>query len=1001
MNKAIKKFWGVGLIVIMLASMIVMPASVSADDNAWVTYPGPSTVTYVVAAGSNVADIATQGAGANVYVVTGAGSGDWALTPNAAGDTANNQYVYKSTNSGASWAKTSANSSALGFAPTMVAVAPDDASRIAVSDGTGTNLKVSVNGGTTWSQIGPVVIAGTTNGLGTAANTVYDLTISPTRLGANYVTVCGTDNVSGNGAVFYYNLGAVVGQAWAEKNPPASTVVTAVAYSPNFLSDLTFTALTASTTAENVTLQVRNFNQSAATDIWNPADYTGYPMTVVHSAAGIATVKGSMALDPAYLGGESTLMNVFVGLDTDDDTIDGIYRVTSSSRNIYGAGIYSVAYDGTTLVAGSTTSTAVLRSLDPMGSSPTVTGTSSLKSPGGSVAGLTSTVVAFVGTNVAAGCTGFNSAFALSRSSGAAFNDVSMVDLGTTTVSGDIASSADGAKMYLFTTDNTYGSLWLKTTAWERVTSFADTADFIVRLAPANPDAIYVGAVGGTKVFFSKDVQSRFFQRTCSTTVKDMAVESDDVAYVLNATGGVAKSTNDGFIWSAVPVSTKLTDGYSIVSVATNVLFVGGGAAGKVAYSTDGGTTWTALVYNPTGANIMVIPDAAYATNSIIYAIGNTAGGYLQTWTIGSTATAWTNVGVTTIDAAQTASGLAMVSGNIYLVSANTTASTLYQYIPSVRAWSNVTVAAQLSASASPNGLETTTATGAIKLWALKAATNTIYQVVDTIGVAGPVITGPADKTSVTASNGVSNVVILTWNRVANATTSTVQVAFDTAFTQTLTTYTVNFPTLNQVVARDALVAGTTFYWRVRASLPLNSPYSEVRSLTVQALPASVPAISSPTNGASILSQSPAFSWTPVTGTTKYDFQLSTTPTFGTTVLTDQPASSGTLVPVTIKLDQGKQYFWRVRALEPVVGDWSAVANFIVALPATTTAPVVITQVPAPVITIPAAPSVPAITLAPAPVNQIAPSYIWAIIIIGGILVIAVIVLIVRTRRSV
>jgi trimeric autotransporter adhesin len=398
----------------------------------------------------------------------------------------------------------------------------------------------------------------------------------------------------------------------------------------------------------------------------------------------------------------------------------------------------------------------------------------------------------------------------------------------------------------------------------------------------------------------------------------------------------------------------------------------------------------------------MVVADAAYATNSIIYALPATAGAYVQTWTIGSTATAWTNVGATTTNANEVPAGLAIVGGNIYALSANATSSTLYQYIPSVRAWANVIVAANLQSAASPNSLETSTSTGALKLWAVKAtASATIYQVVDTIGVAGPVITGPADKTSVTASNGVSNVVILTWNRVANATTSTVQVAFDTAFTQTLTTYTVNFPTLNQVVARDALVAGTTFYWRVRASAPLNSPYSEVRSLTVQALPASVPAISSPTNGATILSQSPAFSWTPVTGTTKYDFQLSTTPTFGTTVLTDQPASSGTLVPVTIKLDQGKQYFWRVRALEPVVGDWSAVANFIVAVPATTTAPVVITQVPAPVITIPAAPSVPAITLAPAPVNQIAPTYIWAIIIIGAILVIAVIVLIVRTRRSV
>jgi hypothetical protein len=62
----------------------------------------------------------------------------------------------------------------------------------------------------------------------------------------------------------------------------------------------------------------------------------------------------------------------------------------------------------------------------------------------------------------------------------------------------------------------------------------------------------------------------------------------------------------------------------------------------------------------------------------------------------------------------------------------------------------------------------------------------------------------------------------------------------------------------------------------------------------------------------------------------------------------------------------------------------------------------VVEQVPPPVINIPAPPPAQEIVIPPAPTpEEIAPGYIWAIIIIGAVLVIAVIVLIVRTRRTV
>jgi len=852
-----------------------------------------------------------------------------------------------------------------------------------------------------------------------------DLTISPTRLGSNYVTVVGNDTTGP--AVWYYNVGAVVGQAWTRKAVPQAVNADAVAYSPNFVSDLTMEVV--SDNATHVALQVYSF----ASATWNSADYTGYPVNVLTDAAFTGVTKASLALDPAYLGGEDTLRNTFIGLTLTGDTngVSGIYRVlNTSSKNLGGGNIWDVAYDGTTLVAGKMDSTTVSRSLDAMGSSPSVSGTSTLKSPGGSVATLGRTTVGFVGTNVAAGCVGPNSAFAISRSSGAAFNDVSFVDVVNTTIAGtDMGVSADGAKLYWAWTDSTYNivSLWLKTSAWERILSVASTSGYIVRLSPTNPDVIYLAERNGTKVYFSQDVQSRWFSRTSSQAITDLAVEADAVAYVLNAAGGVVKSSNQGFIWDSTAKTTGLAGGYTITSVSPNVVLVGG-TNGKVAYSTDGNATWTvigAAIAN--GAlNTIVIPAADYATSNTIYAASTTPGLSMYKWTIG-TSTAWAGVTNTSpLVATEGVFGMDIANGTLYAVTYDgvTQNSTLKQYIPSVGAWASSMAPAYVgaafsepvvlgAASASNNALYASFTATSNGLWALKSGVGTqaIYMFNDTLAAAGPALSGPPDKASVAINpnTAASDVVVLTWNRVANGTASTVQLAYDSAFTQTLAVTGSPFanPNYNAVIGQGnngvTLSAGKTYYWRVRQSAPVNSPWSEVRSFTVQPMAAAVPGINSPANGGTITATRPAFSWSPVTGTTLYDFQLSTGPAFATFVIKEQSSTAGYLTPTTVTLTPGTQYFWRVRAAAPIVGDWSTVADFVVAVPVTTTQapPVTITQVPAPTFTIPAPSPAPTYTLAPPEVKEIAPTYIWAIIIIGGILVIAVIVLIVRTRRSV
>ncbi|MFC2067310.1 hypothetical protein ACFLUO_09770 [Chloroflexota bacterium] len=200
---------------------------------------------------------------------------------------------------------------------------------------------------------------------------------------------------------------------------------------------------------------------------------------------------------------------------------------------------------------------------------------------------------------------------------------------------------------------------------------------------------------------------------------------------------------------------------------------------------------------------------------------------------------------------------------------------------------------------------------------------------------------------------------------------------------------------------------GTTYYWRVRTSQagPIYSPWSEVRSFTIEPGVAAVPKILSPANGSTGASRTPSFSWEPVTGATEYQFKLARNVALDAPLIDVKVKNTG--FAIVLELDHDTTYYWSVKPVSPVEGDWSAIGNFTVkeapVAEKPEAPPVVIQQMPAPIINIPAPPPAQEIIIPPAPAAPapIAPAYIWAIIVIGAVLVIAVIVLIVRTRRAV
>ena len=133
-----------------------------------------------------------------------------------------------------------------------------------------------------------------------------------------------------------------------------------------------------------------------------------------------------------------------------------------------------------------------------------------------------------------------------------------------------------------------------------------------------------------------------------------------------------------------------------------------------------------------------------------------------------------------------------------------------------------------------------------------------------------------------------------------------------------------------------------------------------------------------------VIVENTPFAWDPVMGATSYLLQISTDSGFAT-ILAEVTSDAEHLV-LGITLDYSEAYYWRVRAVTAT--GFSTWVSSIFTTEAEPVATVIVEEGAAPQITL----------TVPSPET---PAYIWAIIVVGGILTLAVIILIVRTRRVV
>jgi photosystem II stability/assembly factor-like uncharacterized protein len=237
--------------------------------------------------------------------------------------------------------------------------------------------------------------------------------------------------------------------------------------------------------------------------------------------------------------------------------------------------------------------------------------------------------------------------------------------------------------------------------------------------------------------------------------------------------------------------------------------------------------------------------------------------------------------------------------------------------------------------------------------------------------------------------------VTIAWEEMAGATGYQYQMAIDPAF-KTLIPPGCGF-TSSLAVGSIELNPNTTYYWRVRVAAessligaPLISPWSETWKFKT-AIGASMarPALQAPWPGEPDVSLSPTFEWSGIEWADVYEYELALDPTttaggyftepLVALVGTDSLVSTAWKCDIT--LDYETRYYWHVKAIGVDTDTpWSDVGTF------TTMGVPAEAPTAQPPITIP-------------PTQEITPAWIWAVVIIGAILVIAVIVLIVTTRR--
>jgi hypothetical protein len=473
--------------------------------------------------------------------------------------------------------------------------------------------------------------------------------------------------------------------------------------------------------------------------------------------------------------------------------------------------------------------------------------------------------------------------------------------------------------------------------------------------------------------------------------------------------------------------------------VAPNGDVIAGGSEGYYSWSVDGGTSFTKSTYPVGGlytANVEVLPDADYAANGIAYFTGRGSTGYNIYRGSLTGGLILYSYGPTPIDTSYVYYGLAQADGVVYALSSNVTDAYVYRALNLLDAttstdalWSSYTSSDNLSDG--PGGLKISDGP---TVWACEPTVvgGYVKYVKDPIATEAPAALAPEDEllVSVNPASGNAYDVTFTFERYSSSYCDELQlqigtdedvaaIIYDGTFTGIVTdvvSIVIGANTGNAYGASTtaSFMPGETYYWHVRVSAtgPALSPWSDVRSFSVEELEAAIevtvempeveeeeeapPAVAavpfgivSPAAGATDVPLQPTFVWAAVDGATSYEIMASEYDDFS--ILEWSHTTDQNFYPADEPFAYDTIYYWRVRAAEPEEGAWGTGIFTTMAKPVPVEPTIVTVTEPGEV----------QIVEVPGPAEEAAiPNYLlWTIIAVGAVLVVALIVLIVRTRR--
>ncbi len=613
---------------------------------------------------------------------------------------------------------------------------------------------------------------------------------------------------------------------------------------------------------------------------------------------------------------------------------------------------------------------------------------------------------------------GNNNEFAISNDGGVSFNGEAFINSIAKDVIGvgggiqAIRLTPDGKTIYVATDDGTNLNLWkasipVSGTGYSRILFVpAGTAGALAlnNDYDTTPAVFFANMVGGGVIYVSSNAGATFNNRMAPAGVLLTAIAAQDanIVYIGDGAANIYKSTNAAWTWGTA-VGGKAGVVNQIIVPRFDDVIVGG--TGKVSYSVDGAATFTTIDTNLGGGLISVAADTLYAGNKTVFA-GSVATGVIYRWIIGTSA-AWENL-ANPVPLLTGISAMATKNGAVYGLNNTAAAFTTVRALNPLAAagttdWGTMATGndvgpalyMQVSGTATENNVYI--ANGGKLLYSWK----------DWLAVTSPSLTSPADKATVGIDpvNGRGDPINIAFKPMGTSTglVDTIDIEIQEKATGLTGTPTIGTQgvsgTAPSFLAPGPTIgtffrANTEYIWAVRANNTANnagiiSKWTTPRTFTIQSgglvqQPYVGPIIQSPQPGATNVDPKlVGFTWAPVTGATEYTVIVATDAALTKTV-------AGTPAKVTAPafsaagLDNSTTYFYSIQATKPTIGP-QAIGSFTTAAkPAPTVAP-----------TTPAPPTTPVIVFPP----QATPAYVWAIIVIGGVLILAVIILIVRTRR--